>query len=745
MSRFARWFRGSFSSASTRPAKARPRLRQRPSVECLEDRMVPTVTYLPQFGPQPTSDGHGLKLNDVPVFLIFKGSFWNNPTPGQPTATDVTNAVSSILNGPYLQSVTQYGVNGKAHLAGTFFDFTNPPTNFSVSQLQDIVENAQDHGIPESDDLDREPLYVVVTAPGVQSGEGGAASYNVMGHDYDFPFDYDDVPMIWLGGITPNGLPADHNTLDIYSDNFSHELAEAVTDINNDGITVSASTAFRQAFGNDQTGSQIGDNEADQNTYRVNNVLVQSLWSNAAQAYVVTDGNFQNVFVSNHVLTINDDQEFNHNDSIFVGRNFRGGVSVTLNGESYNFDPGQVTKVIVNTHTGTDQISLDGAPVPVEVNLGNDIATVTVGNAAHVLSAFSSPVTVHGGLGTGTLIVNDQDNPLPTTYTVSTGFITSSVQLGGSIGYDHLDQVVLNGGFGTDVTNLESTSTATAFNAGSGTNSIFVSPFARNLDNIGTLSIDGGTGVANVVIDDQNNANPPTLPIVLRTTTNYTLTANSLTRFEHPIFILPGFPSLGRTATIHFNRLDSLTINTGKTGNFDDLQGFPAPTTLNAGSADAITLHAFGPLTVDANGGTLTLDDSATKNFQNIFTSTTHNVAFTLTDKAVTRTDHVHTVTRPLLTPVIPVTTLAPVNLVTPVTPVAPVAPLPPVNPDLILDRIFTATINYKNVSRLSLTGGPVATAFNVQSTAAGTPVSINAGTPSRWPTMARSRPFAAP
>lgn len=709
MAQFKNWLRRLVrTDRSCSREKRRPK-RAWLALETLEDRTMPSVVFQPQFGAEHATDQGGLKLNNVPVYLIFKGAYWTSaPTPGNPSADDITADTQAVLNGPYFNLLTQYGVDGKVHLAGTFVDGSNLRANFSSDDLQDVVENAQDHGIPESDDGPFEPLYVVVTPPGVASGDPGAASYNTLKTDVDV-FDNDDIPLIWLGGIASNGLPRDASMLDIYTNNLSHEVAESITCIDGQGIVTPASDGFRTAFGSDATGTQIGDNEADQNTYRLSTgQLVQSLWSERDQVFVVADGTSQIFSVSAGVLTVNDDQVLsNVNDTIEVGLNSRNGATVTLNGETVQFDPGQISKIVIRCHTGNDEIAIDNTvAVPVEVFLGSGADTVTVGGASRSLAPLVNTLTVHGGSGAGALIVNDQGNPFSTTYTITNAVVFNSFS--NTIRYDHMSQVVVNGGNNiTDFVKVESTSTTTTFHAGGGLNVVNVSPTAHNLDGIGNLTIDGGNGGANVVVNDQANPGAPAGQRFFVSQATYTVTTSALTRDAISGVLVAGQSLPHRVSSIHYTHLHSLTLNTGLATNTDSIAGTPAPTTLNAGAADAISVGGAGSslqpasnLTVDAHGGTLTLNDQATKDINTSTSQTTHAVAFTITDQTVSRVDHIHS-QQVVTFPRYQVTTR---------------------------DFTVSETYNYFNAQNLVINGGPVDTTFQVQATSAGTPVTLNAG-----------------
>jgi hypothetical protein len=89
--------------------------------------------------------------------------------------------------------------------------------------------------------------------------------------DYDFPFDYDKA---WFGWVTHNGK------LDSLTPIFSHELVEACTDPEGDGIQVNPR--------NDSNWNEIGD--VCCSTARLNGVLVQSYWSDRDKACIIPTG-----------------------------------------------------------------------------------------------------------------------------------------------------------------------------------------------------------------------------------------------------------------------------------------------------------------------------------------------------------------------------------------------------------------------------------------------------------------------
>src|SRR6516165_5727483 len=75
--------------------KRSPRLQ----VECLEERLTPTVAFHPYFGSESTSFGSGEKLNSPPIEMIFWGAtYWHSPTAA--SAGAIASAVSTMMSSP---------------------------------------------------------------------------------------------------------------------------------------------------------------------------------------------------------------------------------------------------------------------------------------------------------------------------------------------------------------------------------------------------------------------------------------------------------------------------------------------------------------------------------------------------------------------------------------------------------------------------------------------------------------------
>ena len=643
MSQFAQWLRR-FVRAD-RPRTRRPR-RAVLAPETLEDRTMPSVAFTPQYGAEQAKDDGGQKLNDVSLYLIFWGSAWNNPTPGNPTIGQVAVGVEDMLAGHYLKGLAQYGTDGNAFLAGlTLVPGDVPSGQFGDSEIRTVIENAQNSGaIPKSNTLALKPIYCVFTPPGVASNIPHAVGDNTDDHD----------PQIWVSGLHPGGLPAGGSVLDRYTSIFSHELAEAVTCIDGDGIVVTHG-ALWDALKKNPGDNQIGDAEAQDFTYRIYGTLVQAVWAQNDPAnpltdntYLVPDGNRQTFVVTNGNLIVNGDQIVgNPNDQIVVDENTAGGVMVTMNAETVSFDPGQIEDITINTGGGTDSVDVEASNVTaLKINLGNGLDTVSLGGIDHDLSRIQSAVYVNGNGGYTALEMYDRAATGPGFYGISPW----------QFGVDHAPELSVNY-YG--VTNLD-------LWAGSGANTIMVGA-QQVLDLAGTprLMIDGG-GHSNLVVNDSGS--------LAGSLTTYTVTKTGLTRntlFQPTVFI-------------DYAALKSLTLYTTNSDNIENIEGTPAPTTVYGGTrANAFTvsstdrnLDGIGSLTINGGGNaTLTVNDQ--NNPQTVPT------IYSVTSTSLTRRN-------------------------------SPSAP--------------AASITYNHLKGLTLNIGNRTNFENVQSTAAGTSVTIDAG-----------------
>jgi hypothetical protein len=428
-----------------RPAARLRRRKLKLRLECLEDRLVPTVAFLPLFGAETThyTDGTGFPtyLNSPSVYPIFWGSFWQ-ATPGAVAA--ITSDLARC-GGAYLSGTTQYNTDGNAIFPDVspydvYIDGSNAQGPISPNApwgdpISNEVENViNSGGVPNPTHTGATPIYVVITAPGVR---GTDVAFNEPS-DLVSPH-YHEV--IWVSTRTnsndPVGLDQDFTTRA-----FSHELVEAMTDpsgvIGGTHVDPGASWTGKEDH-------QLADYEPNNNYYyRVGGtggVIEQAYWSYSQPDpgfYIVPDGNSltmeidPNPWVNNAfaggTLVINADQS-GATPADFVGKQqtislgsvqMPGdnpvnaptgtlGVEVVMDGEKFDFEPGQITSIRVDGGSDFQIINLSVNPLPQGVGLtvaGRNVdwklkvvddAYVTNGNSqSHSVSITSSSVTADG-------------------------------------------------------------------------------------------------------------------------------------------------------------------------------------------------------------------------------------------------------------------------------------------------------------------------------------------------------------
>lgn len=447
------WFRRGERKAQPIRIRATPqkkRAQTRLTLEALEDRLVPTVAFTPQMGngvlPTVTSpaSADSASLQNTPVVLIFTGSYWTT-TQGQTDEQTMTNDVSSILGGPYLSKLTQYGSDGHAHLAGAFQTNQTPTLTGETPTATDLLKfvkslTTENPGwVPSTNGKPQQaPVYVLINDP-TDAGNGS--------HGFN-----------WTDGTTHaiyegNATNSDGSiNMDLFTRTFSHEIAEAITP----GITVS-----NPGHTTDQNGgpNQISDGEPDNDksiyAFRLNGLLVQPYWSQSDYAFVVPDGNTQTLtlqpiwsggtFTGQYNLYVNGDQNATSlNDQITIGQIASGpqtgGVAVNLNGETTVFDrtvfgsfPNLIPNVYVNTGTGTNQVNVTGVTFGVSVNVtssfGNSATpsndTVTIGSSGSLVN-IGGTVNVGNSSGQTKLDIADGNDTMARTVSVTANAVSFS-------------------------------------------------------------------------------------------------------------------------------------------------------------------------------------------------------------------------------------------------------------------------------------------------------------------------------
>jgi hypothetical protein len=454
---------------------------------------------------------------------------------------------------------------------------------------------------------------------------------------------------------------------------------------------------------------------------------VNLLDQNAAFAgiYSVTNQNVARSFL------MNNDHPFG-GSTPFGGLDYSGLKSLTLNAEA-----GSNTVNVTSTAVETDNT----------INAGSGLQTVDIGlGNSNGLDDIASPVRVNGNdMGSTvdhtitftTVIVDDSGNPNITTYGIDASTVTRGMTM--ILTYSSVTDLELDGsgglgGANLDTINIESTSATdeTSIKAAAN-NTINVSPATHNLDGIGHLSITAGGGSASLNIDDQGTVGSFVSP----GNTTYTVDQNTLTRNATYInFTEPQIIEISRIATVDYANVFP-TLYAGPRRNAINVLGISWDTSIHAGPAgDMITVGpsldrlgvlfpfgvnsfaAAGTLTVDARGGTIKLDDHATQDIPldprpepgTSSTGLTYGpILYTVTAGEVDRMTH---------------------STETTVTARGPDDPPGPPFATMTQRFSYTAMIHYSNASSLEIDSSPInaGSSFDIQSTAAETPVTVKSG-----------------
>jgi hypothetical protein len=384
---------------SRRPLSGFRRGRPRPNLEWLEDRTVPSILF-GNTGATITDAG-GPVLADVKVELVFWGAGWNGNAALQ---AGLTSAVDSILAGPYLSALSQYRSNlgGGSRIGAVTISSSSPPSWFSNWNVVSFLQTAINDGLVPSPASNGQLLYMVVPQPGSLTGNYNgyhSSNYSTQGH-FRYTWTIND------------GSPDTVTTI------LSHELVESVTDPDGTAIQVNPP--------NPSNWNELADNEAQNYSYRLNNILVQSYLSVRDHAYVVPTGQNQNFQVNGGQLTVAGDQLPSPNDAITVDLSGAHGVLVSLNGEMAQFDPGVINGIAIHDGTGSDTVTVKqtSAQAPVTI-ASNGSTTVTLGSGT--LQHLQGMVTITNAAASTTLTLDASADLTQTSATLDT------TNLGGSL------------------------------------------------------------------------------------------------------------------------------------------------------------------------------------------------------------------------------------------------------------------------------------------------------------------------
>jgi hypothetical protein len=260
---------------------------------------------------------------------------------------------------------------------------------------------------------------------------------------------------------------------------------------------------------------------------------------------------------------------------------------------------------------GSFHISL---PINVSFNVpttGGNYVDLTLSGTLNATASFCTAQVV-GGVLTAT-------NAGPAaTLTLSHAGSTTTI-CGASFADNSYSSVVINTGHGHDIVNIEYALTGkpVTVNDGSGSDDVYISPSAQNLNNIqAPVTVHGNhAGTDNLIIDDQNNGGSQT----------FTLGIDSVAR--------------GAASIFYDNLADHVTVNGGNGGNTFNVQALsgsylsvslntgPFNNVINVGSPAGSLDTIQAPLTVNGQGGlnTLNINDQGNP-FDRTYTVTSNTV-----------------------------------------------------------------------------------------------------------------------
>jgi hypothetical protein len=211
-------------------------------------------------------DFHGPVLRAMQLHLVYWGIDWIGTLP--PTADRITAAVRTMMASSFMTGLRQYRDIGRGTLrdATTITDPTAPAL-FDDHDVRDLLNALFDAGTVASPDQGNQSLYLVMTPFGTRSRE----------HDYAGEHSY----YVHAGQRVRFAWITHDSTLAATTALISHEVVEAVTDPEGSGVLGVDGTCHRLGW------CEISD--VCSPTGVIDGVVVQSYWSNADGACVVTN------------------------------------------------------------------------------------------------------------------------------------------------------------------------------------------------------------------------------------------------------------------------------------------------------------------------------------------------------------------------------------------------------------------------------------------------------------------------
>ena len=161
-------------------------------------------------------------LSKVLIKPVFWGSQWFRPS--TPSAGEILWAIQSILLGPFMSGLGQYGVgNGMLDPNPVFIGFAgDPPQNFKQEDIETMLLSVFQSGQLPDPSTNPQLLPCVFTPVDIVSNDS-----EFLGYHTSMQFLGNGVPYLWVQNI---------GILDFITAVFSHELAESCTNPFGDGV-----------------------------------------------------------------------------------------------------------------------------------------------------------------------------------------------------------------------------------------------------------------------------------------------------------------------------------------------------------------------------------------------------------------------------------------------------------------------------------------------------------------------------
>ncbi len=302
-------------TAEDQPGPSKPRRdahRQRLAVQTLEERVVPTIGFVPGFNGTEIVSGEGSAYTTANIYLLFEGgasSYWTT-TQGKADLATLTSDIKTIINSTYLQGISQYAQtsalynNVQDNFITSYTDTTDTlPANFmgsnahvswtALNTLLADAEGTPSSGIVAPAAATPENFYVFITDPKIASGIGpNAAGITVPGYNTHIqPGGGNGYNEIWFNTQLNSAKTA--LNMNLATTFFSEELADTQSGKVQVqyGNSVSAWIGGYGNYANSQS-QQLADGEESMMSYTstLNGVTVAAYWSQQDQEFIIPNG-----------------------------------------------------------------------------------------------------------------------------------------------------------------------------------------------------------------------------------------------------------------------------------------------------------------------------------------------------------------------------------------------------------------------------------------------------------------------